>query len=205
MLERTTRRALLATVGAAAVAGCSNEAPTRASSPTPESTPERTPTPDPGIVPPSRVFSPAARGADGYTLTAERWFALPSVRYRTDEGHATVEPFGDRFVGYDFRLGNDGEEPLDPLPDTEFTLRVAGETFEHVHALRGEVEFSRADQPPEEATIEPLRWYEPLAPGDDARLQLVFDVPAFPEFRHYLAWDHRVAVGGRAEPAYLHP
>ncbi len=151
------------------------------------------------------MFSPTARGADGHTLTVERWFALPSVRYRTDGSHERVEPFADRFVGYDFRLENVGNEPLDSLPDTEFTLRVAGETFDHVHALRGEVAFSRTDQPDGEPEIRPLTWYETLEPGESARLQLVFDVPAFPEFRHYLAWDHRVAVEGRTEPAFLHP
>lgn len=209
--ERATRRGVLAALGAAALCGCSSLSPTTtptpSADPTPAGTPTATatPTPNPGVVPPSRVFSPTARAADDYALTAERWFALDSVRYETERGHETVEPFADRFVGYDFRLANDGDEPLDPLPDTEFTLRVAGETFEHVHALRGRIEFSRADQPADAPELRPLAWYEPLDPGESAQLQLVYDVPAFPEFRHYLAWEHRVAVEGREEAAFLHP
>lgn len=143
--------------------------------------------------------------ADGYALTAERWFALDAVRYETDDGHDTVEPFEDVFVGYDFRLANEGDETLDPIPDSELTLRVSGESFEHVHALRGEIEFSRADQPENEPNIRPLSWYDSLAPGDSTRIQLVFDVSAFSAFRHYLAWDHATPVEGSDESAYVYP
>lgn len=209
--NRATRRRLLAAVagavGSVALAGCSGrDAPsTRSPSPTTDSTPAGTPTPNPGIVPPSRVFSPTARAADGHALTADRWFALDSVRYETDDGHDTVEPHADVFVGYEFRLANGGDARLETLPDSVFTLRVAGETFEHVHALRGRVAFARADQPADEPRVRPLAWYEGLAPGESVRLQLVFDVPAFPRFRHYLAWAPSAAVEGREEPAYVHP
>ncbi|WP_255150015.1 hypothetical protein [Halorarius halobius] len=199
------RRRVLAVLAGACLAGCSTDSTTPTDTGTPSPTDTGTPTPSPGVVPPSRTFSPTAVAADGHALTAERWFALDAVRYETDDGHATVEPFGDRFVGYEFRLANRGDERRQALPDSVFRLRVAGETHDHVHALRGEVAFRRADQPADEPTIRPLRWYEGLAPGEAVRLQLVFDVPAHPAVRHYLAWHHRTAVEGSAEPAYLYP
>lgn len=208
MSDSLRRRRLLTTfagVGSVCLTGCSGGETTPTDTPTPEPTPSGTPTPNPGIVPRSRAFVPTARASDGYALTAERWFALDVVRYETETGHDTVEPFEGVFVGYEFRLANGGTERLDPVPDTELTLQVAGETFEHVHALRGEIEFSRADQPDDEPQIRPLVWYDPLAPGESARLQLVFDVPAFPAYRHYLAWDHEGTVEGADEPAYLYP
>lgn len=196
----------MASVGTVGLAGCSNgdHTPTGVTA-SPAAEPSATPTPNPGVVPPSRVFAPRARAADGYRLTADRWFALESVRYETEDGHDTVEPFADVFVGYEFRLANDGDAALDAIPDSELTLRVSGETFEHLHALGRGIEFTRADQPDGDPPIRPLAWFETLAPGESVRLQLVFDVPAFPNNRHYLAWDHATAVEGSEDPAYVYP
>lgn len=200
------RREFLAGVSglSAAGAGCSgSEAPTATPIPSASS---RTPTPRPGSVPHQRTFAGTAVAADGTAVSARRWFALPDVRYRTDDGeYATVEPVRDRFVGYEFTVENRSEERLSALPDTRFTLRVADGTYEHVHALAGQVPFRRASQPDGEPEIRPQSWYDWLGPGEPVELQLVFDAPAAPDYRHYLAWDHLVAVEGDDGPAYLFP
>lgn len=58
---------------------------------------------------------------------------------------------------------------------------------------------------PSARPIRLLAWYEGLDPGASARLQLVFDAPARPAFRHYLAWDHPRPVAGVAGEVYLWP
>jgi hypothetical protein len=115
-----------------------------------------------------------------------------------------VVPRRGRFVVYDFRLENVSEERLPAVRDSVFRLRVAGATFRHRHSLRG-VPFSRVRQPEEEPQLRPLVWYDGLDPGASVGLQLVFDAPTRPAFRHYLAWDHPAPVAGHDGPVYLWP
>lgn len=199
------RRTLLAGLGAA-LAGCTGGEANTTSSPTgtPIDTPARTP--NPGSVPPSRTVPGAAVADDGTAVTARRRFSLSEVRYLTiDSGPTTIEPRRDLFVGYDFVVENRGDDRLPAMPDTAFRLRLAGSTFEHVHALRGTVAFADVDQPDDEPEIRPLSWYEGLAPGESVDLQLVFDAVAAPDYRHYLEWDHSTPVDGADAPVYLYP
>lgn len=193
------RRDLLAGLLAAA-AGCSGTP-----SPTATPSPSATATPRPGSAPAERRLAGTAEAADGTAVTARRWFALSAVRYRTDDGHDTVEPVRDRFVAYDFTIANRSDGRLRALPDGRFRLRVAGTSYEHVHALRGSVPFSRVDQPADEPEIRPLGWYDWLGPGESVDLQLVFDAADAPDHRHYLAWDHTTEIEGREPPVYLFP
>jgi hypothetical protein len=159
-----------------------------------------TPTRRPGPAPDARVLGASATAADGTRVRADRWFSRATVEYETDDSAGRVEPTRGRFLGYDFTIMNVGDERLPTVRDSVFRLQLAGATFRHVHDLRG-VPFSAVVDAP----IEPLAWYDGLDPGASVSLQLVFDVPHRPRYRHYLAWDHPSSVEGFAGPVYLWP
>jgi hypothetical protein len=151
-----------------------------------------------GPFPDERLLGRRATAADGIRIRADGWFSLAEVAYETGDGRATVESRRGRFVGYDFTLTNTGDERRPAVRDSRLRLGLAGGTYRHVHSLDG-VSFSAVVDAP----IEPLAWYEGLAPGESASLQLVFDVPHRPRFRHYLTWDHTTTVEGLDGPVYL--
>lgn len=171
---------------------------------TPEATASTTPTRRPGPVPSERVLGGSAVAADGTRVTARDWAAFDAVAYETADGSGSVEPERGRFLAYDFTIANTGEERLDAVRDSVLGLQLAGGDYRHVHDLRG-VPFDAARQPEADPAIRPLDWYEGLDPGASVRLQLVFDVPHRPRFRHYLAWDHPTAVAGLSGPVFLWP
>jgi hypothetical protein len=150
------------------------------------------------------VLGRSATAADGTRVTARRWTAFDSVPYEGEDGTATVEPERGRFIAYDFVVENTDGERLPAVRDTAFRLQLAGGTYRHLHSLRG-VPFDRLRQPEDEPAIRPLAWYDGLDPGESARLQLVFDVPRRPRFRHYLAWDHPEPVAEFEGVVFLWP
>jgi hypothetical protein len=200
------RRVLRALAPAAAlgVAGCGAEGDGEPATSTPTATATPSPTPRPGPAPASRVLGASATAADGTRVTARRWTAFESVPYEGEAGTATVDPERGRFLAYDFTVENTGDDELPAVRDTVFRLQLAGGTYRHVHTLRG-VPFDRLRQPEDEPRIRPLAWYDGLDPGESVRLQLVFDVPHRPRFRHYLAWDHPGPVAGSEGVVFLWP
>lgn len=196
------RRALLSGL-AAGLAGCSLPAgePTETTTGTPTATPE--PTPRPGSVPSERVYRDEAVTEGGIAVGAEWWMGFEELRYRTAEGETATVPLGEEWVvAYTFTLRNAGDRPHYPLVDSQFRLRVAGRTHEHVHELPGGVSFDSLEQEGE-PRIRELAWYDRLVPGESAELQLVFVVPPRPEYRHYLVWDHGTTIDGREASVYL--
>ncbi len=212
MRRRVLLGALAGTVG---LAGCAGDptsgSPSAGDSPagSPKGTPtaSATPTRAPGTVPPDRTVASEAVASDGLAARAERWFGLERVRYRDpDTGDlAWVGAPEGRFVAYEFRLRNAGEESLPAVRDGRFRLRVAGTGYEHVHRLPGGVSFHSLAQPEGRPTIRSLAWYDGLAPGATVDLQLVFQAPVEPSHRHYLAWDPGAEVDGSSDPVYLYP
>ncbi|WP_276260999.1 hypothetical protein [Haloglomus litoreum] len=186
------RRVLRALAPGAAlcVAGCSDGVDGDDSlAGTPTATASPSPTRRPGPAPAARVLGASATAADGTRVTARRWTAFASVSYEGEDGTASVDPERGRYLAYDFTIENTGDERLPAVRDTVFRLQLAGGIYRHLHSLRG-VPFDRLRQPDGAPGIRPLVWYDGLAPGESVRLQLVFDVPHRPRFRHYLAWDH---------------
>jgi hypothetical protein len=200
------RRELLRSLalGATAVAaGCGAEDGPVTPEPSPEPTASPTRTRQPGPSPAARVLGASATAADGTRVTARRWTTFDRVEYETADGSGTVEPQRGRFLAYDFTITNTGEERLSAVRDSVFRLRFAGRDYRHVHDLRG-VAFEAAVAG-EGPRIRPLDWYDGLDPGASVRLQLVFDVPHRPRFRHYLAWDHPTAVADVERTVFLWP
>lgn len=197
------RRALLRGLlpaGAVALAGCgADEGPA-----TPEPTVSASPTRRPGPVPAERVLGASATAADGTRVAAREWATFQEVAYETPDDSGTVAPERGRFLAYDFTIENTDDERLPAVLDTVFRLQLAGAEYRHVHDLRG-APFDAVRQPEADPGIRPLDWYEGLDPGASARLQLVFDVPYRPRFRHYLAWDHPTTVAGLEGPVFLWP
>jgi len=103
----------------------------------------------------------------------------------------------------EFTVANRGDDGVDSLPDSVFELRVDGETYAHIHEFPGGVQFDALDQPDSEPQIRALAWYSGLDPGEAVSLQLVYEAPVRPDYRHYLAWDPRSPVEGASEPVYL--
>jgi hypothetical protein len=200
----------LAAGGIVALAGCGGgpggSRDAGGSSPAASPTAAPSPTRRPGPAPSERVLGAAATAADGTRVSARRWTAFESVEYEHEDGAgtATVEPQRGRFVAYDFLVENTGDERLPAVSDTVFRLQLAGGTYRHRHSLDG-VAFDRVVEPDTGPGIRPLAWYDGLAPGASVSLQLVFDVPHRPRFRHYLAWDHPTPVAGVEGVVFLWP
>ncbi|MCU4800076.1 hypothetical protein OB920_06800 [Halobacteria archaeon HArc-gm2] len=215
-MRRRSALAAFASLGAGALAGCSldreelhDDPPTvQPSTETTERTPTATATPQestplPGDVPAERVVAGEAVDADGLAVTADRWFALEEIRYQDGDGHDTVTTDAGWFVAWEFTLRNRGDARLDALPDAVFELGVDGQRYAHVHTLPGGVRFEDIDQPDVEPEIRDLAWYGGLAPDEAVSLQLVYEAPVRPDYRHYLVWDHETTVDGSDEPVYL--
>jgi len=205
-----SRRRVLRTLApgvATALAGCGDgSTDARESGGPPAASPTATPSPTrrPGPAPSERVLGASATAADGTRVTARRWTAFESVDYEREGGTATAEPRRGRFVAYDFLVENTGDERLPAVSDTVFRLQLAGGTYRHRHSLDG-VAFDRVVEPDDGPGIRPLAWYDGLAPGASVSLQLVFDAPHRPRFRHYLAWDHPEPVAGIEGAVFLWP
>jgi len=215
-MRRRSALAAIAAAGASVLAGCSldreevhDDKPTvepsnatTARSPTATGTPAEE-TPLAGDVPTDRVVDGAAVSENDVAVTADRWFGLEELRYRDGDEHATVSTDEGWFVAWEFTIRNRGDERVDSLPDGVFELGVDGERYVHVHEFPGEVQFSQIDQPESEPQIRELAWYEGLDPGEAVSLQLVYEAPVRPEYRHYLVWDHEASVDGSEDPVYL--
>lgn len=220
-MERRAALAAFAAAGSTVLSGCSlgsravHQEPstaekfTETSTPTADDTPTATETSTPsrrrGDVPDDRVLEGAAVSDDGLELTADRWFAFERLPYSegSDDETKTVTTDVGRFVAYEFTLRNVGKSEMDSVPDAEFLLGIDGETFDHVHSFPGDVPFDAIDQPSSQPRIRPLAWYDSLDPGEGVSLQLVYEAPVRPDYRHYLVWDHGSPVEGFLEPVYL--
>ncbi|SFR99940.1 hypothetical protein SAMN05216559_2284 [Halomicrobium zhouii] len=216
-MRRRSALAAFASLGTAALAGCSldreelhDDPPTvQPSTETTERTPTATATPEastprPGDVPAERVVDGEAVAENGVGVTADRWFALEALRYENGDGeHETVTSDRGWFVAWEFTVANRGDSRVDALPDSVFELRVDGETSAHLHEFPGGVSFGALDQPDSEPQVRELAWYGGLDPGEAVSLQLVYEAPVRRDYRHYLAWDPESPVEGASEPVYL--
>lgn len=216
-MRRRSALAALAAAGTTVIAGCSLDreqihgdpataAPVTDSARTTDTETGTPPasTPLPGNVPSDRVVDGEAVSEDGLGVTADRWFALEEVRYENDDGEQqTVTSDRGWFVAYEFTLRNHGDSRTDSLPDSVFELRVDGESYAHIHEFPDGVQFSALDQPSSEPQIRELAWYNGLDPDAAVSLQLVYEAPVQPDYRHYLAWDPDSSVEGASDPVYL--